>query len=96
MTIHNIGYQGVYPPDALPYLGLGMEHFTPDTMEDHGKVNLLKAGINYSDAITTVSPTHATEILDPIGGMGLAPYLNNRRTDFFGILNGCDYEHWNP
>src|SRR5439155_13608333 len=96
ITIHNIGYQGVYPPDVLPYVGLGPSHFTPDTMEDHGKVNLLKAGINYSDAITTVSPTHATEILTPGGGMGLAPYLNNRRADFFGILNGCDYEHWNP
>lgn len=96
LTIHNIGYQGVYPPEVLPYVGLGPEHFTPNTMEDHGKVNLLKAGINYSEAITTVSPTHASEILDPIGGMGLAPYLNNRRADFFGILNGCDYEHWNP
>ena len=96
LTIHNIGYQGVYPPDVLPYLGLGSEHFKPATIEDHGKVNLLKAGINYSDALTTVSPTHAAEILDPAGGMGLAPYLNDRRTDLFGILNGVDYAHWNP
>jgi starch synthase len=96
LTIHNIGYQGVYPADLLPYLGLGGEHFTPNALEDHGRTNLLKAGINYSDALTTVSATHATEILTPSGGMGLAPFLNNRRADFFGILNGVDYEHWNP
>ena len=96
LTIHNIGYQGVYPPDVFPYIGIGPEHFTSDTIEDHGHVNLLKAGINYSDALTTVSPTHAKEILDPGAGMGLAPYLNNRRADLFGILNGVDYEHWNP
>jgi starch synthase len=96
LTIHNIGYQGVYPAEAMPYIGVGGEHFNPDTMEDHGRVNLLKAGINYANALTTVSPTHAAEILTPEGGMGLAPFLNNRRTDLFGILNGVDYEHWNP
>jgi starch synthase len=96
LTIHNIGYQGVYPVDVLPYLGIGPEHFNPATMEDHGRVNLLKAGINYADALTTVSPTHAAEILTPEGGRGLAPYLNSRHTDLFGILNGADYEHWNP
>ncbi len=96
LTIHNIGYQGIYPSDVLSYLGLGPEYFTPDKLEDHGKINFLKAGIVFSDAITTVSPTHAQEILTPEGGMGLAPFLNNRRTDFFGILNGVDYDHWNP
>jgi starch synthase len=96
LTIHNIGYQGVYHGSLFPYIGIGIEHFNSDGVEDHGRVNLLKAGINYSDAITTVSPTHAHEILDPIGGHGLAPYLNHRRADLFGILNGADYEHWNP
>jgi starch synthase len=96
LTIHNIGYQGVYPPDVLPYLGLGPEHFTPDKLEDHGKINFLKAGIVFADALTTVSPTHAQEILTPEGGMGLAPFLNNRRADFVGILNGVDYAHWDP
>ncbi|MEI6084318.1 MAG: glycogen synthase GlgA [Verrucomicrobiota bacterium] len=96
LTIHNIGYQGVYPADVFPYIGIGDDHFHPERMEDHGRVNLLKAGISYADAITTVSPTHAGEILLPEGGMGLAPFLNNRRADFFGILNGMDYEHWNP
>ena len=96
LTIHNIGYQGVYNANVMPYLGLGAEHFTPDKFEDHGKANLLKAGVSFADALTTVSPTHAKEILDPVGGMGLAMYLNNRRSDFFGILNGVDYSEWNP
>jgi starch synthase len=96
LTIHNIGYPGVYDAGILPYLGLGPEYFVPDIFEDHGKANLLKAGIHFADALTTVSPTHAREILDPIGGMGHAPFLNNRRADLFGILNGVDYEHWNP
>ncbi len=96
LTIHNIGYQGVYPPDVLPYIGVSGDHFHPGALEDHGKINLLKAGINYADAITTVSPTHAQEILQPEGGMGMAPFLNNRRADLAGILNGADYSHWDP
>jgi len=96
LTIHNIGYQGVVHSSLYGYLGLGPEHLTPDRFEDHGRLNLLKAGLYFSDAITTVSPTHAQEILTPSGGMGLAPFVATRRNDFFGILNGCDYEHWNP
>ncbi len=96
LTIHNIGYPGVYDAGVMPYWGLGSQYFTPDIFEDHGKINLLKAGIHFADALTTVSPTHAKEILTPDGGMGLAPFLNNRRADLFGILNGVDYEHWNP
>ena len=96
LTIHNIGYQGKYDAAAFPYIGVGWEHFHPLAFEDFGRINLLKAGIYFADAITTVSPTHAHEILEPIGGMGLAPSLNNRRADVFGILNGVDYEDWNP
>lgn len=96
LTIHNIGYQGVYHASVMNYLGVGWEHFTADKFEDHGRVNLLKAGVHFADAITTVSPTHAHEVRTPEGGMGLAPYINARAADFFGILNGCDYEHWNP
>jgi starch synthase len=96
LTIHNIGYSGVYDANVLPFAGLGGQYLTPDIFEDHGKANLLKAGIYFADALTTVSPTHAKEILGSIGGMGLSPYLNNRRTDLFGILNGVDYLHWNP
>ena len=96
LTIHNIGYQGKYDANVMPYLGLGPEHFTPDKFEDFGKVNLLKAGISFADALTTVSPTHAKEILGSVGGQGLAMYLNNRSADLFGILNGVDYSLWNP
>jgi starch synthase len=96
LTIHNIGYQGVFDAAAFPYIGVGAEYFNPDVIEDHGRLNFLKAGIHCADALTTVSPTHARELLDPEGGRGLAPYLTNRRGDLFGILNGVDYEHWNP
>jgi starch synthase len=96
LTIHNIGHQGVYHVSALPYIGLGWEHYTADKFEDHGKLNLLKAGIHFADAITTVSPTHAREMLEPIGGQGLAPFLNGRYQDLFGILNGVCDDCWNP
>ena len=96
LTIHNVGYQGKYHISAFPYIGIGWEYYAPDVFEDYGKINLLKAGIWFTDAITAVSPTYAKEILEPIGGQGMAMYLNNRKTDLVGILNGCDYEHWNP
>ena len=96
LTIHNIGYQGIYHASAFPYIGAAAEHFHADKFEDHGNINLLKAGIWFADAITTVSPTYALEILGPIGGHGLAPHLFHRRGDLVGILNGADYEHWNP
>jgi len=96
LTIHNIGYQGVYTPDVLEFYGLGPEYFQPGIFEDHGRANMLKAGVYFADKITTVSPTHARELLGPVGGCGLAPYLERRRDDFSGILNGADYEVWDP
>ncbi|MDX2227937.1 MAG: glycogen synthase GlgA [Verrucomicrobiae bacterium] len=96
LTIHNIGHQGVYHASVFPYLGLGGDYFHPGVIEDHGKVNLLKAGVFFADAITTVSPTYKEEIKTPLGGQGLAPFLNGRHEDFFGVLNGVDYEHWDP
>jgi starch synthase len=96
LTIHNIGHQGKVPADVFGYLGVGGELFNPDVFEDYGRVNLLKGGVCFADAITTVSPTHLREIRSPDGGHGLAPYLNRRGEDLAGILNGVDYEHWNP
>lgn len=96
LTIHNIGHQGKYHAGVMGYYGLGNEHFTPDKFEDFTGVNLLKAGIHFADAITTVSPTHAREILEPIGGQGLEGRLQHRQADVTGILNGVDYEHWSP
>ena len=96
LTIHNIGYQGKFDPSVLSFYGLGADYLAPDRFEDFGGINLLKAGIQYADAVTTVSPTYAREIRDPVGGQGLAPYLNNRSDHLFGILNGVDTELWNP
>ncbi len=96
LTIHNIGYQGKFHPSVLGFYGLGGDYMAPDRFEDFGMVNLLKAGIQYADAVTTVSPTYANEIRGPIGGAGLAPYLNARTEHVFGILNGVDTTLWNP
>ena len=96
LSIHNIGYQGKFSPSVLPFYGLGGDYMAPDRFEDFGMINLLKAGIQYADAVTTVSPTYANEIRGPIGGMGMAPYLNNRSEHVFGIVNGVDTTVWNP
>jgi starch synthase len=96
LTLHNIGYQGKFHRSVLDFYGLGSEYFTPDRFEDFGAVNLLKAGIQYADMITTVSPSYAREIRDAVGGMGLGMYLNDRGDRVVGILNGVDTELWNP
>ena len=96
LTIHNVAYQGVYDKEAYDYLGLRWDNFTSDKFEDHGKINFLKGGIIYADMVNTVSPTYANESRTPAGGYGLAPYLNDKGDNYWGILNGCDYEKWNP
>ncbi len=96
LTIHNIGYQGVYPASHYDYLGLQWGNFTSDKFEDHGRINFLKGGIHYADLVNTVSPTYAQETRTPEFAHGLAPYLNDKGDDYIGILNGVDYEEWNP
>jgi len=96
LTIHNIAYQGTYPAQHMNYLGLGWQHFTADKFESFGQLNLLKGGIAFADAVNTVSPGHAKEITAPYGGFGLAPYLLNKGNGFLGILNGVDYNEWDP
>ncbi len=96
LTIHNVAYQGVYSYDHYNYLGLQSGNFTTDKFEDHGRVNMLKGGIYYSDAANTVSPNYANETRTPQLGFGLAPYLNNKGRDYYGILNGVDYDEWDP
>ncbi len=96
LTIHNIGYQGVYPPDDYDYLGLQWGNFTAEKFEDHGKLNFLKGGIVYADLVNTVSPTYADETRTPEYAHGMAPYLNNKGKDYIGILNGVDYSAWDP
>lgn len=98
LTIHNLAYQGVFPPDRFEVLGFDQERFTPmSPFEFWGKVNFLKAGLIFADKINTVSPTYAEEIqLDEEMGSGLGGVLRDRSADLSGILNGIDPLVWNP
>lgn len=96
LTLHNLAYQGVYSAEHYDYLGLQWGNFTSDKFEDYGRVNFLKGGIVYADVVNTVSPTYANETRTPGGGNGLAPYLNNKGDRYVGILNGADYDAWDP
>lgn len=96
LTIHNIGYQGIYGAEHYDYIGLQRANFTTDKFEDHGRINFLKGGIQYADLVNTVSPTYADETRTPRYAHGMAPYLNDRGDDYVGILNGVDYAQWNP
>jgi starch synthase len=95
-TIHNLAYQGVFKKDALPALGLPWEVFRLDAMEFHDRLNFMKAGLVFSDAITTVSPTYAREITTLDGGEGLDGLLRQRQGVLSGILNGIDFTDWDP
>jgi len=95
-TIHNLAYQGVFRKDVLPALALPWDVFRYDAMEFHDRLNFMKAGLVFSDAITTVSPTYAREIATPEGGEGLDGLLRHRQRDLTGILNGIDTVEWDP
>jgi len=97
MTIHNIGYQGVFSADIVNDLNLpdGKDNLNKDDLTP-GRVNFLKMGLLNADLLTTVSPTYAREILSPEYGMGLQNILRQRRDRLVGILNGVDFNEWNP
>ena len=95
-TIHNLAYQGSFEPAALDLAGLPPSSFTPEGVEFFGKISFLKAGIVYSDAITTVSRKYAEEIQTPEFGCGMEGILTRRKADLAGILNGVDYAEWDP
>ncbi len=95
-TIHNIGYQGLFPPDTLPLLMLPWDLFTLTKLEFYGKVNFLKGALIYSDHITTVSRKYAQEIQTSEYGFGLEGVLRSRSGVVSGILNGVDYNEWSP
>ena len=96
-TVHNLGYQGIFPAEKIQVTGLPRaEFFHPEGLEFWGKINLLKAGIVYSDIITTVSPTYAREIQTSDHGLGMEGILKRRSASLHGILNGVDYRLWNP
>lgn len=96
LTIHNAGYQGWFPPRTMETLMLPWDMFTLDKLEHYDKVNFLKGGVVYSDAITTVSRKYAQEIQTAEYGNGIEDILKKRSGDLFGILNGADYSEWDP
>jgi len=95
-TIHNLAYQGVFESEWLPRLGLGHSLMRMDGMEYWGRISFLKAGIVFSRFVTTVSPRYAEEIQTPQLGFGFDGILRERAGKLVGILNGIDYEQWDP
>ena len=96
MTIHNLAYQGIFPPDLVGPLGLPASSFQVEGVEYYGNLSFLKAGLYYADWISTVSPTYAEEIQHSPLGMGMEGLLASRRDRLTGILNGIDMADWNP
>ncbi|MFC1833894.1 glycogen synthase GlgA [Thermodesulfobacteriota bacterium] len=96
LTIHNLGYQGIFWHHDMPIVGVGWELFNPGQMEFHGKLNFLKSGIVFSDRVNTVSQGYREEILTPDFGFGLEGILLEKGAQLSGILNGVDYQLWNP
>lgn len=95
-TIHNLAYQGNFPPDSLPMTGLSWDQFKMEKLEFYGKVSFIKGGIVYSDLVTTVSPSYAEQIQTKEFGCGLEGVLAARALNIFGVTNGIDYKEWNP
>jgi starch synthase len=95
-TIHNMAHQGVEGPGAMFITGLGQSHYNAAEFEHFGTLNLLKAALRHSTALTTVSPTYAREIQTQEYGFGLDGVLRERARDLAGILNGIDADEWNP
>ncbi len=96
LTVHNLRFQGRYPPEVLPTLGLPQAAYTVDGLECYGSASFLKAGLVYADRITTVSPTYAREIQTVMGGEGLHGLLTSRAERLHGLLNGIDTQVWDP
>ncbi|MFZ0633974.1 MAG: glycogen synthase GlgA [Candidatus Acidiferrales bacterium] len=95
-TIHNLGYQGLFPRSALERAGLPATLYNIDALEYYGKINFLKGGLLYSDALTTVSKKYAQEIQTAEYGHGLEGVIRNRASLLTGIVNGVDYSVWSP
>ena len=95
-TIHNIAYQGLFKKEKLSLTSLPLEMYNPEGIEFWERINLMKAGIVYADAINTVSQKYSEEVQSPEYGYGLEGILRKRRDDLYGILNGVDYQDWDP
>lgn len=96
LTVHNAGHQGLFPAQIIEKLDLPREVFTIEGMEFYGQANILKGGIVYADVLSTVSPRYAQEIQTKELGAGLEGVFQKRSADLKGILNGVDYDEWNP
>jgi len=96
MTLHNLAFQGLFPPCMLPQLRLPRGSFSVEGVEYFGQISFLKGGIHFADKLTTVSPSYAGEIVTPEFGMGLEGVLARRKADLVGIMNGIDETLWNP
>ncbi len=96
LTIHNLAYQGIFPPEAIALTGLDPKHINRHDVEGEGRLNFLKAGLVYADMLSTVSPTYAREIQTPAFGHGLDGVLGSRGHALRGILNGIDTDAWSP
>jgi starch synthase len=96
ITVHNLAFQGSFPAEIFRSLGLPLSALSIEGVEYYGGVGFLKAGLQFADRITTVSPTYAVEISTPGGGMGLEGLLRRRSAVLSGILNGIDERVWNP
>lgn len=96
LSIHNLAYHGEFPPETILKAGFGWEHFKYDAMEHWGRFNFLKAGLQFADALTTVSRNYAREIQTDKHGVGLDGLLRHRSADLTGIVNGVDHSLWNP
>jgi starch synthase len=95
-TIHNIAFQGAFPHELFHLTGLDFRLFNPRQLEFYGQFNMLKGGVVFSDWVNTVSPTYANEIRTPTFGYGMEGVLNERRDRLNGIVNGVDYDSWDP
>ena len=95
-TVHNLAYQGLFDPGDFSLLGLPARFMMPASLEFHGQLSFMKAGLKYAQRITTVSPTYAGEIATPEFGCGLDGVIRARGRDVTGILNGVDDAVWNP
>ena len=96
LTIHNLGYQGLFPASDMSLTNLDQSLFHPQGIEFYNQVNFLKAGIISADVLNTVSLTYSREILERDSGFGLEGVLGNRKKDLFGVINGIDYDEWDP
>jgi starch synthase len=95
-TVHNVGYQGIFSSYDFPLTGLGWELLSTKTLEFYGKINLMKGGLVFADLINTVSNRYREEILSPEFGFGLEGVLRERAPDLFGVVEGVDYQRWDP